>query len=131
MRRAVLETMLAHARAHSLRECCGALLGRAGDPRVVERARPLANEAPSPEDAYLIEASALRRAERHARRAGLEVVGFYHSHPGSPTMPSSLDLEAAWPWYTYAIVGIGGDVAAWRLRADRSDFEQEELEWIA
>ncbi|HEV7466872.1 MAG TPA: Mov34/MPN/PAD-1 family protein, partial [Candidatus Dormibacteraeota bacterium] len=59
------------------------------------------------------------RAERGAREAGLEVLGFWHSHPDHPAVPSRLDTERAWAEYLYVIVsssaGGTGDVRGWRL----------------
>ncbi|HUF12546.1 MAG TPA: M67 family metallopeptidase [Longimicrobiales bacterium] len=133
MRRSALEAMLAHARATPARECCGALLGaRGSDGRRVERVVPAPNADPDTRRAYLMDAAAIRRIERQAAAARLDVVGFYHSHPDGSVAPSSSDLEAAWPWFTYLIVGDARApaVSAWRLRADRTTFEPEELEWV-
>ena len=128
---ALLEAMRTHARATPASECCGALLGRdGGDARRLEQVVPLANGAREAHAAYLIDAQAIRRVERRARDAGLQVVGFYHSHPFGPAAPSATDLEAAWPWFTYVIVDRRGDVTAWRLRDDRTGFEAEDIEWL-
>lgn len=46
-------------------------------------------------------------AIRRARQRGLEVLGFYHSHPHSPAVPSETDrAEATYPDHLYLIVGI-------------------------
>ncbi|HUE97299.1 MAG TPA: Mov34/MPN/PAD-1 family protein, partial [Longimicrobiaceae bacterium] len=62
---------------------------------------------------------------------GLEVVGFYHSHPDHPARPSSFDRDHAWPWYSYGIVPAtssgAGAPRAWRLRDDRSRFDEQEI----
>ena len=42
-----------------------------------------------------------RRAER-----GLDLLGWYHSHPDHPARPSEFDREHAWPWYSYVIVSV-------------------------
>ena len=138
--RDALRSIAAHARATRGRECCGALLGRSeGEARDVVRALPIANEAADARTEYMIGAASVRRAERHADAAGLALVGFYHSHPnGSPT-PSWLDVNAAWPWFTYLILAgtdpdeaTGAvDVSAWRLRPDRSGFDREQVERTA
>ena len=38
------------------------------------------------------------RVLRDLRQGGLDLVGIFHSHPGSPAYPSSIDVEKAyWP----------------------------------
>ena len=55
-------------------------------------------------------------ARRAARGRGLEVIGFYHSHPHSPAWPSPADVtEAAYPDSVYLIVGLEGTAAETRL----------------
>ena len=132
IRRAALEQVLAHVQATPARESCGVLLGRLEDAsRVVEQVVPAVNQAEDVWHEYLIPAERLRRLEDDARAQDLEIVGFYHSHPEGSSEPSPVDLDAAWPWYTYLIVPRGGDahdVAAWRLRSDRSGFDAETIE---
>jgi proteasome lid subunit RPN8/RPN11 len=58
---------------------------------------------------------------RTARAQGLDVVGFYHSHPHSRAYPSPIDLaEAAYPDAVHLIVGLMGsepDIRLFRLAA--------------
>jgi proteasome lid subunit RPN8/RPN11 len=58
-------------------------------------------------------------ALRAARRRGLDVVGFYHSHPRSGAAPSATDIaEASYPGCVHAIVGLGAqppDVRLFRI----------------
>jgi proteasome lid subunit RPN8/RPN11 len=98
---AVLEEVAAHARDTLPAECCGVLLGRADE--VVEAVRTRnASEDPG---RYLLDAKDHIDARRAARRRGLEVVGFYHSHPHSEPEPSVSDLaEATYPGHLYLIV---------------------------
>jgi proteasome lid subunit RPN8/RPN11 len=116
------------------RECCGFLLG--SDDNGFRRVCALAavENVRTPVEQrtrYLIPADAYRRAEREARSRGFQIVGFYHSHPDVPAHPSAYDTEHAWPWYSYLIVSVcerrATEVAAWRLRDDRSGFNPEEL----
>jgi proteasome lid subunit RPN8/RPN11 len=71
-------------------------------------------------------------SERVAREAGLDVVGFYHSHPDAPARPSQYDLDHAWPWYSYVIVATSrsgaGEITSWVLEDDRSRFAPEPIE---
>jgi len=71
------------------------------------------------------------RAERAARAAGHEVLGFYHSHPDHEAEPSETDREYAWPMYSYVIQtvhrGVALAVRSWVLKDDRSGYSEEPL----
>jgi proteasome lid subunit RPN8/RPN11 len=115
-------------------EGCGVLLGRdEGAMRTVERVVSFENQREdSRRNRYLISPEQLLTVEREAREEGLDVLGFFHSHPDHPAMPSAFDLEHAWPYYSYLIVSVEqgrvADARAWRLARDRSRFEPETLE---
>jgi proteasome lid subunit RPN8/RPN11 len=125
------------ARATYPRECCGALLGRsrgssnAGSREVVRSVHLPNTWEGAQEDRYLIPSETVSALERQAEREGLELIGFYHSHPDHPAQPSPYDREHAWPWYTYVIIAVRpdaiGPVQAWRLADDRSAFSEEAL----
>jgi len=114
-------------------EGCGVLLGRERDGvREVERTVELDNQREaSRHNRYVISPEQFLRAEKEARAAGLDVLGFYHSHPDHPARPSAFDLEHAWPWYSYVIVSVErgrvADMRSWRLRDERSAFEPEPM----
>jgi proteasome lid subunit RPN8/RPN11 len=114
-----------HAAATLPSECCGALAGTSADARLDLRAMiPLDNEDPAP-GTYRIEARTVRRLERQATDAGVELLGFYHSHPAGTAEPSAADLELACPGYVYVIVQADvGTVRAWVLRSDRGGFDE-------
>ena len=93
-----------HARETAPRECCGVLIGR-GD-EIVEAVRAR-NIADSPGSRFLIDPADHFAARRAARERGLEVIGFYHSHPASPAEPSPSDLaEFSYPGSLYLIVSL-------------------------
>jgi proteasome lid subunit RPN8/RPN11 len=122
---AVLRAMIAHAAETYPDECCGALLGRAAH---VARALPLPNTtSEGPRRRFLVGPDDYRRAEAAARKAGVELLGFYHSHPDHPAEPSAVDLAQAWPAFVYVILSVRDgrtrEVTAWRLREDRSRFD--------
>jgi proteasome lid subunit RPN8/RPN11 len=103
VRQAVLDGVIAHAKRDCPRECCGVLLGRAGE---VLEAVAAANVAGSP-DRFLLDPKDHIAARRDGRARGLDVVGFYHSHPHSGPRPSRTDLaEAAYPGHLYLIVSL-------------------------
>ncbi|MCY4019870.1 MAG: M67 family metallopeptidase [Chloroflexi bacterium] len=72
------------------------------------------------------------RLEDEADDRGLALVGYYHSHPDSPAIPSEYDREHALPNFVYIItsveMGRASDMRVWKLRADRSVFDREELD---
>ena len=114
-------------------ECCGLLAGRSGrHGKEVLRLRPVTNRRTDDPRRYLISAEDLRGAARELESSGLEVIGFYHSHPDHPAVPSGFDQEHAWPWYSYLIVqvegGRSGDIASWVLKDDRSEMRAESLD---
>ncbi len=110
-------------------ECCGALIGRDG---VVSDIFALPNTTEEgPRTRFLVRPQDYKAAERRASDVGAELLGFYHSHPDHPARPSQYDLDHAWPYFSYVIVsvreGVSGDMTSWRLREDRSVFDQEDL----
>ncbi len=115
-------------------EGCGVLLGRDGEgAREVVGIMAFENRREdSRHNRYLIAPEQFLAAERAARGAGLEVIGFFHSHPDHPARPSAFDLQNAWPYYSYLIVsverGVAGVARSWRLADDRSRFEEENVE---
>ena len=134
----IAEQQLQEIREHGVQdypyECCGLLLGRYGAAgKVVTETYPISNarEESAKRNRFLIEPAELMRGERYARDHDLEVVGFYHSHPDSPAVPSQYDLEHAWPTYSYIIVstraGEATDLFSWEQEPDRSKFNQEEI----
>ncbi len=135
----VPEKQLTEIREHGVRdypyECCGLLLGRfTGDGKVVHETYPISNarEESAKRNRFLITPEELMKGERYARSRELEVVGFYHSHPDSPAVPSKYDLDHAWPTYSYIIVstseGESSDLFSWEQETDRSRFNEERIE---
>jgi proteasome lid subunit RPN8/RPN11 len=126
-------------------ECCGALLGTdldisAFDPnensrkisREVLSLFPLINRRDdSPRNRFAVTADDVREAEKAASAQGLEVIGWYHSHPDHPARPSDFDRDHAWPWYSYIIVsvhtGVPQDMTSWRLKDDRTGYLEEKI----
>lgn len=125
--------MEAHGEQTYPHECCGLMLGRVVDgTRVVEEVKPVNNaRLDSPRNRYLIPPDEVVKGDRQARERGLDIIGFYHSHPDVVARPSEFDREHAWPWYSYVIVSIregrAMDLHSWVLRDDRSQFDQEEV----
>ena len=121
------EAIRAHGRETYPHECCGALVGRDS---LVTSAVPLPNTTDEgPRRRFLVRPSDYREAERAAVDAGVDLLGFYHSHPDHPAVPSQYDLDHAWPSFSYVIVSVvsgdPADLRSWTLRDDRSAFDEE------
>ena len=115
-------------------ECCGLMLGRFAEGRkVVVETYPISNarEEEAKRNRFLIRPEELMRGEKFAREKGLDVVGFYHSHPDDRAVPSQYDLEHAWPTYSYIVVSVeqerAVDLRSWEMESDRSRFNEEEM----
>jgi desampylase len=109
--RPLLARLTDEAERASPEECCGLLLGRDG---AIERILPTANVAGDPRHRFEIDPQALIAAHRAARTGGLQVVGYYHSHPRGPAAPSAADYNAAaGDRRVWAIIGTSG-VTFWR-----------------
>jgi proteasome lid subunit RPN8/RPN11 len=99
----------AHGEETYPHECCGVLLGRMeGEERqVVETVRCGNTRADRPQDRYNIDPRELVRIQRQGRERGLDIVGFYHSHPDHPARWSQTDLaEAHWMGCSYIITSV-------------------------
>ena len=83
-------------------EACGTLVGTAE--RVVD-----AYWAPNLHgscERFEVDPQAIVDADRSARRRGLRLVGFWHSHPDAPAEPSSADRAGAWSGYAQVLVAV-------------------------
>ena len=123
MRRTIIDRIRAEA-SHSQTEICGALIG---DGSVVTEARALVNHSVHTHDSFYIPAAEVLRIERAAERGGHMLMGFYHSHPNGDAVPSATDVHEAIPGYVYWIVSRSGDLRAWRLRDDRTRFDEVDV----
>jgi proteasome lid subunit RPN8/RPN11 len=139
--RELAEKIRAHGAETYPYECCGALLGRDSEltasaekpAREILTLFPLINRRDdSPRNRFSLTSEDVRDAEKAAGLQGLDVVGWYHSHPDHPARPSEFDREHAWPWYSYIIVSVQSgapqDMTSWRLEDDRTKFSPEALE---
>ena len=89
-------------------ESCGILLGVVSgnihDAREAIRCR---NIHPSAGTNYEMDLREVIRLQREARERGLEIIGFYHSHPDHPASPSPTDIaQAHWLGCSYVIISV-------------------------
>ena len=113
---ALLDEMVAHARADAPNECCGMVASRDGEAVKVYRA---GNAAASPLR-YEIDGAEQYRIQMAIEDAGHELGAIYHSHTRSAPYPSQTDINLAfYPDAVYVIVGLAGDepeVRAYEIR---------------
>ena len=146
------EAIRQHALRDYPRECCGVLLGSTGGgEKLVREVIPLPNlrndpqrsgefmpskdpEHESARNRYFIDPIDLLRVVKEGRSRGLEVVGYYHSHPDQPAQPSTHDRELAWAGYSYLIVAVQHgeprEMTCWNVAGDNCLFEPETLELV-
>jgi proteasome lid subunit RPN8/RPN11 len=126
-----LEAIREHGREAYPEECCGALLGTAdnGSARVARIARMVNARRDERQRRYVIEPLEYARVERQADAESLSVLGFYHSHPDHPAVPSEYDREHGFPFFHYVVLAVGagvpGEAASYVLSEDRGAFERE------
>jgi proteasome lid subunit RPN8/RPN11 len=136
--KAVYEAIRAHGEETYPHECCGALLGRSTpDGWQIEAAVKAGNtRTDSAHNRYQIAPVELVKIEREARQQGLDIGGFYHSHPDHPAQWSQTDFaEAHWLGCSYVITAVANGKAAvtnsFRLAGDieeNKQFEDEPIE---
>ncbi|AFY95552.1 M67 family metallopeptidase [Chamaesiphon minutus] len=143
---AQIQSIYHHAENIYPEECCGILLGKIDkltktvieviptanaweqSESVVGVASPLENLDRTKTSRYTIPPQAIFQAQKRARDLQLNIIGFFHSHPDCPAIPSICDRDRAWDVYSYPIVSVmQGKVnnsQSWVL--DRNGIFQEE-----
>jgi len=131
-----IAAITAHGERDYPHECGGMLIGHFGTDgrKTVVETFPLGNarEEEARHNRVLILPGDVLKAERYARERKLDVIGYYHSHPESPAVPSQYDLDHALPVWSYVIASvIGGkvvDILSWEMENDRTKFNEEVIE---
>ena len=118
-------------------ECCGALFGYDREEvREVTHARAILNtHEDNHRRRFRITPKKYMEAENTASSLGRTLLGFYHSHPDHPAVPSGYDLEYAMPFFSYVIVSVAAsEIAAttsWLLQEEPRKFiEQPIVEYV-
>ena len=131
----LIEQIKSHGEGTYPNECGGMLIGHLiadGEKSVVELL-PMENAMDKAEqhNRVLILPKDVMRAERYAREKKLDVVGYYHSHPDCPAVPSQYDLDHALPVWSYIIVSVlegkAAEMFSWEMESNRSKFNEEEV----
>jgi proteasome lid subunit RPN8/RPN11 len=97
---------------------------------IIRAVHPVENVAENEEQyhRYAMRPADWMRLEDEAETGGLTIVGYYHSHPNAPAIPSEFDRVHALPNFCYLIASVRDrkavDFRAWRLADDRSQFQE-------
>lgn len=140
-----LQTICTHAERTYPEECCGIMLGKIDDEgkTVVEvwetlnawesekwAEFPASGGVRGKERTFAIAPLDIIKAQKAARDRQLQIIGFYHSHPDHPAIPSEMDRAIAWAVYSYIIVSVSegkaGKLRSWCLD-DAHQFQEEEI----
>jgi proteasome lid subunit RPN8/RPN11 len=105
----VYAAMRMHGEQTYPNECCGIMLGKTvgEDLEVWMLIRAGNTRTDSAHNRYHIAPAELIAAQREGRKSGLDILGFYHSHPDHPAQWSTTDFaEAHWFGCAYVITAI-------------------------
>jgi proteasome lid subunit RPN8/RPN11 len=114
-------------------EGCGILLGHLGagaddEASIVEAIAGRNLVTDRAHDRYELDPGDIVAAERRAREHHIDIVGFWHTHPDHPSVPSRFDAERAWSGYVYVVVATVRegvvDMRFWHLDEKRGEFEE-------
>ncbi len=104
------EALRAHGEETYPNECCGVLLGKSDAAlgnQVRQTVRAGNTRTDSAHNRYNIAPIELVKIQRQARELGLDIIGFYHSHPDHPAQWSQTDFaEAHWVGCSYVITSV-------------------------
>lgn len=155
-----LNMLFYHAEKVYPEECCGIILGTITHDTILPTKRDrkivldiiptqniwneeLAKDLPKIADTsarssqkeknFFIAPEDILSAQKEARNRNAIVLGFYHSHPDAPAIPSEFDRAIAWPDYSYLILslldGKAKEVKSWQLDKNRK-FQSENIEIV-
>lgn len=127
-----LQLMIRDAQGAFPDECCGFLFGEETDvERNITDAYAVYNSQKGDRRRrFCIDAFDYLEAERYAEENNLQLLGVYHSHPLHPAVPSTHDLAAAQPFFSYIILSVNEekvlDIRSWNLN-EENQFEEEKI----
>jgi proteasome lid subunit RPN8/RPN11 len=99
----IRDEIIAHARDHFPRECCGILAGKQGGIMQLYRLTNLEQGV----DRYLFDDEEFYKAYWEIENRGEELLAVYHSHPVTVAYPSKTDVAFAfWPEAVYLICSL-------------------------
>jgi len=133
--RQAMEEVHQHASDGYPNEVCGALIAARRSDLVTMTRRMTNVVVERARDRYQLDFREQMRLQRECDDAGLDIVGYYHSHPDHPAWASKTDAEMSWANTTYLIVscakGVVVDANAFEAEADHGAMHQVPLEVVA
>ena len=101
---ALVDDMVAHARADNPHECCGLVSRRDGEAVKVYRT----TNTEASQFRFVIDPAEQLRIYNEIEDAGLDLGAIYHSHTRSEPYPSQTDINFAkdWPGVLWVIIGL-------------------------
>ena len=85
-------------------EICGMLITRRGSDVVTEIRRVRNTVVERARDRYEMDPRDQIRIQRECDASGLDIIGYYHSHPDHPAQASITDAQRSWAGPVYLIV---------------------------
>jgi proteasome lid subunit RPN8/RPN11 len=132
--RVAFEEVRVHAAEGYPYEVCGMLIVARGDPVVTQTRRVRNTMVERARDRYEMDPLDQIRIQRECDETGLEILGYYHSHPDHPAQASITDSRRSWAGPVYVIVScVAGEVVdgnAFKAEHDGGPMNQEPLEVI-
>ncbi|MCL4872825.1 M67 family metallopeptidase [bacterium] len=130
--RSAYDEIINHAKESYPHECCGVLVGATYTARrIFESQRANNVNTERAHDRYIIDPKELNLIDKIARSQGMDVMGFYHSHPDHPDKPSETDREWGQPGYSYFIISVKGgkdvSVRSWMIEDEKGPFKEESI----
>jgi len=133
MTRAVYDSIRAHSEGAYPHQCCSVIIGNSTREswRIKAAVQTSNTRTDSAHNRYSIAPLELVRIAREARRQGLEIAGFYHSHPDHPAQWSATDFaEAHWLGRSYLITEVARGKAAAANSFSLSGSIEEEKQFL-
>lgn len=125
----LLDKIIEHAQNSYPYEGCGILTGIAD--RLLDVVFVENKSTDRKKDRYEIDPKDFLKVDMLAKEKNHDILGFYHSHPDHPALPSTFDIEHAWPEYIYIIISVANgtkkEVKAWRLYPEQKNIKEEDL----
>jgi len=122
-----------HAQAGYPSEVVGIIAGSKTHNRI-SLVQSLENERSDTNNRYKVSGLTLYRATQALEAEGLDILGYYHSHPDHPSQYSDFDRDHALPNLSYLIISVQKGTAAqlqsWRLTEDRSLMLEETIDFF-
>lgn len=133
--KAVYEEIINHAKDSYPNECCGFLIGNTlGTKKVFNVERGTNTNTERARDRYILDPMEINLMDKQARVLGLDILGFYHSHPDHPDRPSEFDRKMGQAGYSYLIVSVkdGKETSArsWIFESDDEPFKEEAVKVV-